>query len=48
MIGTNECEGNSYTDKTVAVKSPAGKRIDHILYRAGRSVRVSCYHLISY
>ncbi|CAD7080239.1 unnamed protein product [Hermetia illucens] len=41
MIGTNECEGNSYTDKTVAVKSPAGKRIDHILYRAGRSVRAA-------
>lgn len=34
--GTNECVKNTYTPKEVSEKLPNGKRIDFIMYRAGR------------
>lgn len=41
VIGTSECASNSYTNKTVARKCPEGKRIDHVLFRAGKNTKVS-------
>lgn len=35
--GTNECVKNTYTPKELIEKLPNGKRIDFILYRAGRN-----------
>lgn len=36
MTGTNECEKNTYTPSELCKKLPNGKRIDFIMYRAGR------------
>uniref|UniRef100_A0A0K8TSH4 sphingomyelin phosphodiesterase n=1 Tax=Tabanus bromius TaxID=304241 RepID=A0A0K8TSH4_TABBR len=35
LIGTNECERNSYTPLEVVKSNSIGKRIDHILFRPG-------------
>lgn len=40
-LGTNECANNSYTNLTVARKSPQGKRIDYILYIGSSDYKVS-------
>ncbi|CAL7945150.1 unnamed protein product [Xylocopa violacea] len=39
-LGTNECANNSYTSSQLARNLPEGKRIDHILYKGSKNIKI--------
>ncbi|XP_033606154.1 putative neutral sphingomyelinase isoform X2 [Cryptotermes secundus] len=41
-VGTNESSRNSYSDKKLCMKKPAGNRIDYIMYKCRRGIEVQC------
>lgn len=41
-VGTNESSRNSYSDKKLYVKKPAGNRIDYVMYKCRPGIEVQC------
>lgn len=45
--GTNDSAFNTYTPTNSSIINPNGKRIDYIMYRFGRNVKVNIFYLVS-